>query len=82
VQVLAKAAGCSWATVKVLLLMNVADRRLSKMDLDLAREHFEQLETRTAKRVLEFYDARRNAHTNPSPPNLSDMSADLELPAR
>jgi hypothetical protein len=33
------------------------------MDLDRARENFERLETRTAKRVLEFYDARRNATT-------------------
>jgi hypothetical protein len=63
VLVIAKAAGCSWATVKSLLLMRAADRRLSKMDLDRARENFERLETRTAKRVLEFYDARRNATT-------------------
>jgi uncharacterized protein (DUF2336 family) len=66
VQVIAKAAGCSWATVKSLLLMRVADRRLSKMDLDRARETFEQLETRTAKRVLEFYDARRNYRGEPA----------------
>jgi uncharacterized protein (DUF2336 family) len=82
VQVLAKAAGCSWATAKVLLLMNVAERRMSKMDLDRAREHFERLETRTAKRVLEFYDARRNAHTVASPSIISSMSADLEARAR
>jgi uncharacterized protein (DUF2336 family) len=66
VQVIAKAAGCSWATVKSLLLMRVADRRLSKMDLDRARETFERLETRTAKRVLEFYDARRNYRREPA----------------
>jgi uncharacterized protein (DUF2336 family) len=68
VQVVAKAAGCSWATVKSLLLMRVADRRLSKVDLDRARENFERLETRTAKRVLEFHDARRNAPAVASPP--------------
>jgi hypothetical protein len=67
-QVIAKAAGCSWATVKSLLLMSVADRRLSKVDLDQARENFERLKTRTAKRVLEFHDACRNAPTVASPP--------------
>ena len=63
VQVLAKAAGCSWATVKALLLMRVADRRMSERDLDLARADFERLETQTAKRVLEFYEARRDARS-------------------
>jgi uncharacterized protein (DUF2336 family) len=58
VQVVAKAAGCSWATVKSLLLMRAADRRLSKNDLDHARELFEQLHTRTAKRVLQFHNSR------------------------
>jgi uncharacterized protein (DUF2336 family) len=60
VVVIAKAAGCSWTTVKALLLMTAADRRMSRMDLDQARESFEKLEARTAKRVLELYEARRN----------------------
>ena len=60
VQVIAKVAGCSWATTKTLLLMKVADRKMSKADLDRARVKFEELEWRTAKRVLEFYEARRN----------------------
>jgi uncharacterized protein (DUF2336 family) len=60
VQVLAKAAGCSWTTAKALLLMTAADRWMSKMELDRARENFERLETRTAKRVLEFHHARGN----------------------
>ena len=64
VQVIAKAAGCSWATVRTILLMRAADRRLSKMDLDRAREHFERLETTTAKRVLAFYEGRRNGGAN------------------
>ena len=63
VQILAKAAGCSWTTVKALLLMKAAGRRMSGKDLDRARENFEGLETRTAKRVLDFYNARRNATT-------------------
>jgi uncharacterized protein (DUF2336 family) len=68
VQVVARAAGCSWATVKSLLLMTAADRTMSKMDIDRARENYERLEARTAKRVLEFYDARRNARTVTSQP--------------
>jgi uncharacterized protein (DUF2336 family) len=77
VQVIAKAAGCSWATVKALLLMTAADRRMSKKDLDRARQNFERLEPRTAKRVLEFYDARRNVRTIAGPPIASSASASL-----
>ncbi len=60
VQIVGKVAGCSWPTVKALLLMKAADRNLSKMDLDRAQENYERLEVRTAKRVLDFYEARRN----------------------
>ena len=59
VQVVAKAAGCSWATVKSLLLMRAAGRRLSKKDLDQARENFERIETQTAQRVLEIQNSQR-----------------------
>jgi hypothetical protein len=40
--------------------MTVAERKMSKMDLERARANFEDLERRTAQRVLEFYEARRN----------------------
>jgi hypothetical protein len=46
-------------TVRAILLMRAASRRLSKMDLDRARGHFERLDTTTAKRVLAFYEGRR-----------------------
>ena len=75
VQVIAKAAGCSWPTVKALLLMTAADRRMSRSDLEQARENFERLETRTAKRVLEFYDARRSERTIASPSIVPEASA-------
>ena len=61
VQIVARASGCSWATVKALLLMRAADRRMSNGDLDRARENYERLEPGTARRVLEFYEKRRNA---------------------
>jgi len=78
VQVVAKAAGCSWATVKTLLLMTAADRRMSRTDLERARENFEQLETQTAKRVLEFHEARRNERTVASPPIAPTAPASSE----
>ena len=82
VQVVAKAAGCSWATVRALLLMTAADRRMSKMDLDRARENFERLETQTAKRVLEFYDARRNVPAVASLPIVAGLPANAAALAR
>jgi uncharacterized protein (DUF2336 family) len=75
VQIVAKAAGCSWPTVKALLLMKAAGRRMSKMDLERAREEFERLEAQTAKRVLEVYDARRHVPDVPSPPVAARASA-------
>ena len=80
VQILAKAAGCSWITVKALLTMRAADRRMSEKDLDRERENFERLDTGTAKRVLEFYDARRNVGTiasSPIVPNASENAMAL-----
>lgn len=76
VQILAKAAGCSWTTVKALLLMKAAGRRMSGKDLDIARENFEALETTTAKRVLAFHAAR----TVVSPPVAPDAPVELEAP--
>ena len=78
VQIIAKAAGCSWATAKALLLMTVAERRMSKADLEHARENFEQLERRTAQRVLEFYEARLHTLAHASPTITSGEAAKLE----
>ena len=74
VQVIAKAAGCSWSTVKALLLMTAADRRMSEKDLNRSRDDYERLEAQTAKRVLEFYEARRDAHTTANPPIVPEAS--------
>jgi uncharacterized protein (DUF2336 family) len=60
VQIVAKAAGCSWPTVKALLLMRTAERRMSTKDLDRACENYERLELRTAQRVLQLYEMRRS----------------------
>ncbi|WP_024505949.1 DUF2336 domain-containing protein [Bradyrhizobium sp. ARR65] len=82
IQVIAKAAGCSWATAKALLLMTVAERRLSKLDIERARENFERLEQRTAQRVLEFYEARRNLFTEANPPLAAQEAASLQAMLR
>ena len=74
--VLAKAAGCSWATVKLILLIEAAGRRMSGEDLDRARKSFEQLEPRTAKRVLEFYGTRRSMRAGASLPIVPEVSAE------
>jgi len=75
-QVVAKVAGCSWATTKTLLLMDVADRKMSKPEIDRARVHFDALEWKTAKRVLEFHEARRN--TQGSQPVAAGQSAEMQ----
>ena len=78
VQVIAKAAGCSWATTKALLLMTAADRRMSEADLAGARENYQRLEIQTARRVVEFYEARRDGRTVDSPPIAPRASASPE----
>lgn len=75
VQIIAKAAGCSWATVKALLLMRAADRRMSEKDIAEAREDFERLETSTAKRVLDFHRKRRNMRGEASAPVVAGAEA-------
>jgi uncharacterized protein (DUF2336 family) len=62
VLILAKAAGCSRTTTKAILLMQAAGRGMSDADMEQALASFERLSTKTAKRVLEFYD-RRKAHS-------------------
>jgi uncharacterized protein (DUF2336 family) len=78
VQVISKAAGCSWATVKALLLMTVAERKMTKADLERARVSYEELERRTARRVLEFYEARRNMLAQSTPSVAAGVAAKLE----
>jgi len=78
VQVVAKSASCSWPTVKSLLLMRAADRRMSKVDLDRARENYERLDVRTAKRVLEFYDSRRHSSMAANSTIVQEAPSNLE----
>ena len=52
VQVIAKAARCSWGTVKALLLMTAADRRMSNKDLNRARDDYERRVLKQRMRLL------------------------------
>ena len=61
--ILAKAAGCSWTTVKELLLMYAAERNLSPDDLDRASERYQKLGVGTARKVIRFYEARMRARS-------------------
>jgi uncharacterized protein (DUF2336 family) len=80
IQVVAKAAGCAWITVKALLQMR-AERRMSKADLERARHSYERLELRTARLVLDFYDSRRHLPASASPSIVPEAATTLEAPA-
>jgi len=88
IQIVAKAAGCTWVTVKALLLMRAANRSMAKADLDRARENYERLEIRTAQRVLEFYEGRRNLRVATSPTdsgaaaNATDLAGSAAQPSQ
>jgi uncharacterized protein (DUF2336 family) len=58
VLILAKAAGCSWTTVKELLLMYVAERDLQPDDLTRTLERYSKLTQQTARNIVNFYGQR------------------------
>jgi uncharacterized protein (DUF2336 family) len=53
--ILAKAAGCTWATVKEMLLMYVAERDLRSDDLARASARYNKLTEDTARNIINFY---------------------------
>ncbi len=58
VLILGKAAGCSWSTVKELLLMQTGKRRLQADDLSRAGERYQKLGRQTACNIVGFYKRR------------------------
>jgi len=56
--ILARAADCSWITVRELLLMYVAERRLEADDLARAFDRYRKLSPETARKVVDFYGRR------------------------
>lgn len=59
--VLARAAGLSWLTTKLMLLMQAGDSGVSDQDLAGAKDNFEKLQQQTAQRVIRFYQVRQSA---------------------
>ena len=72
--ILAKAAGCSWTTVKELLLMYAAERVLSPDDLGRAADRYQKLGQTTARKVIRFYEARMRAPALRSKPVVRSLS--------
>jgi len=56
--ILAKAAGCSWSTVRELLLMFAAKRRLQQDDLARSFERYKKLGRETSRNIIGFYKKR------------------------
>jgi len=61
--VLAKAAGCSWTTVKELLLMYVAERNLQADDLARTFDRYSKLTQETARQIIDYYRQRAKVGT-------------------
>lgn len=56
--ILAKAADCSWITVRELLQMQAAGRKLAADDLAQAFDRYQKLSAKTAGRILNFRTER------------------------
>jgi uncharacterized protein (DUF2336 family) len=56
--ILAKVAGCSWATTKELLVMYCGERNLRPDDLSRTCARYERLTETIACKIIRFYEAR------------------------
>ena len=56
--ILARAAGCSWITVKELLLMYVAERNLQPDELTRTFDRYTKLTQEAARQIVDFYGQR------------------------
>jgi uncharacterized protein (DUF2336 family) len=59
--VVSRAAGLSWPTAKLILLMRSTARSVSAQDLQRAKDSFEKLQPAIAERVARFYQNRQGA---------------------
>jgi uncharacterized protein (DUF2336 family) len=78
--ILAKAAGCSWTTVKELLLMHVAERRLQPADLARFFDRYKKLPRETARNIVNFYGERVKLRT--AEPEAAGTAASEAQPQR
>jgi hypothetical protein len=75
VLILAKVAGLSPATTRVVLLLRAADRGISSDAIEQALASFENLQPEAAQRVLSFFRARAKMPAEPkAPPPLAANS--------
>ena len=58
--ILAKAAGLTWPTAKLILLLRKGEGGLSAQDAEIAHQHFNRLQPATAQRVVRFYQVRQS----------------------
>ena len=56
--ILARAVGCSWITVKELLLMYVAERNLQPDELTRTFDRYTKLTQEAARQIVDFYGQR------------------------
>ncbi len=56
--ILARASDCSWSTVRELLLMYAAKRRLQPDDISRAFDRYKKLSQATARSVVSFHERR------------------------
>jgi len=68
VLILAKVAGLSSATARVILLLRAADRGIASSGIDQALESFESLRLEAAQRVLSFFRTRAKKPAEPEAP--------------
>jgi uncharacterized protein (DUF2336 family) len=62
--ILAKAAGCSWITVKELLLMYVAERNPQPDELTRTFDRYTKLTQEAARQIVDFYGQRLKVREN------------------
>ena len=65
--ILARAAGCSWITVKELLLMYVAERNLQPDELTRTFDRYTKLTQEAARQIVDFNGQRVKVRSKDAP---------------
>jgi hypothetical protein len=80
VLVLAKAAGCSWTTVRALLQMRDAGRHLDADGLHRCAEQYKKLKLETARSIVRLREQRIRTHAEqPEIPSLERKGGDAAV---
>ena len=67
--ILARAADCSWSTVRELLAMYAAKRRMQPDDVSQAFERYKKLSQETARSIVNFHQRRLKLRSKPQGPS-------------